>query len=59
MYWLAFKLFIFSFVPLPVGSRLVRPDPQKNEWVFSCREWKSLYRQLRESTTGRIDNKVH
>ena len=47
MYWLLFKLAILTFVPLPVGARIVRPDPKKNEWVFSCIEWRSPYNLAR------------
>ncbi len=48
MYWLLLKLIVLTFMPLPIGAKIVRPDPTKNEWIFSCREWKSPYSVSRE-----------
>lgn len=48
MYWLVIKLAILTLAPLPIGGQIRRPDPAKNEWIFTCREWKSPYQLIRE-----------
>lgn len=48
MNWFLFHILIVTFVPLPVGATIKRPDPEKNEWVFSCIEWKSPYQLARQ-----------
>lgn len=48
MYWFLARLLVLVFAPLPVGARITRPDRTKNEWVFTCREWKSPYRLAQE-----------
>lgn len=50
MYWLLFKLLLALMVPWPVDASLTRPDPTKNSWVFTCREWKSPFRMIKEKT---------
>lgn len=48
MLWLLLKLTLLTFTPLPVGGQIRRPDPVKNEWIFTCREWKSPFQTARE-----------
>ena len=49
MYWNVLRLIFLTFAPLPIGATLRRVDPTKNEWIFSCREWKSPYTLAREA----------
>lgn len=46
MYWLLSGLLAFVFAPWPVGARITRPDPKKNEWVFACSGWRSLAQEV-------------
>jgi hypothetical protein len=48
MYWDLLKLVILVLTPLPVGASIAWPDRSKNEWIFSCREWKTPYNLARE-----------
>jgi hypothetical protein len=49
MYWNLLKLVFATFAPVvPVGSQLKRPDPTKNEWIFSYSELKSPFQLARE-----------
>jgi hypothetical protein len=48
MYWNLLKLVILVLTPLPVGATVTWPDRSKNEWIFSCREWKTPYKLIRE-----------
>jgi hypothetical protein len=48
MYWFLAKFCILVCAPLPIGARITRPDPTKNEWVFTCREWKAPWQLARE-----------
>lgn len=48
MYWNLLKLVLLVLTPLPVGGAVTWPDRSKNEWVFSCREWKTPYKLIRE-----------
>lgn len=48
MYWFLARLLVLVFSPLPVGARINRPDPAKNEWIFTCREWRSAYSLTRQ-----------
>ena len=49
MYWTLFQVLLLTCAPiLPVGVRITRPDPTKNEWIFTCQEWKAAWQLARE-----------
>ena len=48
MNWFLLQLIVMTFVPMPVGASITRPDPSKNEWIFSCIEFKSPYQLARQ-----------
>jgi hypothetical protein len=43
MYLILFKMVVLAFVPLPLNPKLIRPDPTKNLWTFTCDAWRSVY----------------
>ena len=47
MYWFLLKLAILALVPLPVNAKITRPDPTKNEWTFTCDEFKSAWQLVK------------
>jgi hypothetical protein len=42
-WWLLFKMFVMSMLPMPINPKLTRPNPKKNFWTFTCDEWRSPY----------------
>jgi hypothetical protein len=49
MYWTLFQVLIVTCAPIiPMGARITRPDPAKNEWIFTCQEWKAAWQLARE-----------
>jgi hypothetical protein len=47
MLWILFKMFVLTFVPLPIHPKITRPDPKRNMWMFSCDDFKSPYQMAR------------
>lgn len=48
MYWSLFKCFALVVAPVPINPAITRPDPLKNEWMFSCTEWLPVYKLMYE-----------
>lgn len=57
MLWILFKMFVLTFVPLPIHPKITRPDPKRNVWTFSCDEFKSPYQIARMFYTS-PNNKI-
>ena len=47
MLWILFKMFVLTFVPLPIHPKVTRPDPTRNVWTFTCDGFKSPFQLIK------------